>query len=320
MLAQLEKEASLYSSWITETKRQLVQTMDEGTLEIIEDYDEDKEKAWREKHRENVRKYRQKLAKEKIENLENKNNSSKAAAEEDQEAFWSRLDELELEEDLMEAQMSLEDIKLTTLTKLSKKSSENQSNSTTVDTKRRVSRIANSVKLQDLNREHSDQDVVVPRNKRIVINTDNNQVHKIKKDNFSDKDRAFDPIMIKFAHSSVLGKSSVTSGNGSQDLSNMTPAQLVDSIIISKTEKVPKSILKASKNPASMTDLNFNNSCKMNVQHERKTTRTMIGEETLAHKVVEKKVIVPEPSFDNANHELTRPISLFKMKKMMGNR
>lgn len=56
--------------------------------EIIEPYNEDDDKAWRDKHRENVRKYKQ------------SNESKEVSENTTEEELWNRLEELELQEEL----------------------------------------------------------------------------------------------------------------------------------------------------------------------------------------------------------------------------
>lgn len=103
MLEDLEKEVKMYKSWQREAE-QLGQ--DENLLEIREPYNEEEENKWREKHRDRVKQEKQQslskqAAKANIKNSSNDNDDN----------FWQRLDELELEEELdahLEAQEGLE--------------------------------------------------------------------------------------------------------------------------------------------------------------------------------------------------------------------
>lgn len=99
----MEKERELYNSWKIEAERQMVETLGDGTIEIIEEYDEVKEKKWRNTHREKVRKHHQELARQRqaLQTSAVVNNLGKTAEE---EKLWTRLDALELEEEFMEAQ------------------------------------------------------------------------------------------------------------------------------------------------------------------------------------------------------------------------
>lgn len=87
----------MYKSWQREAE-QLGQ--DENLLEIREPYNEEEENKWREKHRDRVKQEKQSLSKQAAKNSSN-----------DDDNFWQRLDELELEEELdahLEAQEGLE--------------------------------------------------------------------------------------------------------------------------------------------------------------------------------------------------------------------
>ena len=103
MLEDLEKEVKMYKSWQREAE-QLGQ--DENLLEIREPYNEEEENKWREKHRDRVKQEKkQSLSKQAAKaNIKNSSNDN-------DEKFWQRLDELELEEELdahLEAQEGLE--------------------------------------------------------------------------------------------------------------------------------------------------------------------------------------------------------------------
>lgn len=82
----------MINNWKQEAERQLVETIGEGTVEIREDYDEEYEKRWQEKHRESVRRYHHQRAKERLEAKQEKNKENGE--------LWSRLDELEIQEEL----------------------------------------------------------------------------------------------------------------------------------------------------------------------------------------------------------------------------
>jgi len=103
MLEDLEKEVKMYKSWQREAE-QLGQ--DENLLEIREPYNEDEENKWREKHRDRVKQEKQSLSKQAAKpNIKNSSNDN-------DDNFWQRLDELELEEELdahLEAQEGSEE-------------------------------------------------------------------------------------------------------------------------------------------------------------------------------------------------------------------
>ncbi len=80
MLDKLMEERKLLEGWKKESEK-----IEEG-VEIREEYEEEMEKKWREKHKESVRKEKQ----------------SRVKDDEDNQALWDRLDELELEEELNE--------------------------------------------------------------------------------------------------------------------------------------------------------------------------------------------------------------------------
>ena len=82
MIDDLAKESKLYQSWLQEESK----FSPDGTQEIIEEYDEEKENDWRVAHRERVKA-------EKLANLDEHGFV-------DDEDLWQRLDELELEEEL----------------------------------------------------------------------------------------------------------------------------------------------------------------------------------------------------------------------------
>ena len=83
MLDDLDKESKLYQSWLQEESK----FSSDGTQEIIEEYDEEREIEWRIAHRERVKA-------EKI------NRDQQDFVDEDNSDLWQRLDELELEEEL----------------------------------------------------------------------------------------------------------------------------------------------------------------------------------------------------------------------------
>lgn len=85
MLDGLEKESKLYRSWLQETSKIDTEIKEDATKDIIEEYDEEKEKQWRIKHRERVRK-------EKI--------LGTKSADDDDAEYFRKLDELEVEEEL----------------------------------------------------------------------------------------------------------------------------------------------------------------------------------------------------------------------------
>ena len=86
MLDGQDKESKLYRSWLQEASKIDTEIKEDGTKDIIEDYDEEKEKQWRIEHRERVKK-------EKI----------LGTSQDDDDEFeklLERLDELEVEEEL----------------------------------------------------------------------------------------------------------------------------------------------------------------------------------------------------------------------------
>lgn len=89
----LKKEVDLINNWKQEAERQLVETIGEGTVEIREDYDEEYENRWKVLHRENLRRYHQQNAKKRAEAKNEK-------VDDDDADLWTRLDELELQEEL----------------------------------------------------------------------------------------------------------------------------------------------------------------------------------------------------------------------------
>lgn len=86
----------------------MVETLGDGTIEIVEDYDEQVEAQWRKDHREKVRKHHQDLAKARASSATSScvNNVGQTPEE---EKLWTRLDALELEEEFMEAQAIYEE-------------------------------------------------------------------------------------------------------------------------------------------------------------------------------------------------------------------
>ncbi|XP_071438749.1 unconventional prefoldin RPB5 interactor [Hetaerina americana] len=91
LLIDIEKERELIKTW-RGTTQELFQSPGENAREIYEEYDEKKEKEWREIHRENVRKHFVDLA--KLRNQENKTESDH------EEALQRRLDDLEKLEEM----------------------------------------------------------------------------------------------------------------------------------------------------------------------------------------------------------------------------
>ena len=93
----------MYKSWQREAE-QLGQ--DENLLEIREPYNEEEENKWREKHRDRVKQEKQQSLSKQAAKANVKNSSN-----DNDDNFWQRLDELELEEELdahLEAQEGLE--------------------------------------------------------------------------------------------------------------------------------------------------------------------------------------------------------------------
>lgn len=91
MLKQFEKE----KAWLvnkTDVPKMYDIFGNEGRQEIIEDYDEEQEKAWRERHREKVKQYRKNLEKERLLEKESQTNSD--------DEYWQRLELLEIQEEL----------------------------------------------------------------------------------------------------------------------------------------------------------------------------------------------------------------------------
>jgi hypothetical protein len=104
-LHKLEKERELYNAWKFEAERQMVETLGEGTIEIMEEYDEEREMEWRKQHRESVKNYHQKRA----EARKNAGSEGNTQPEKTETELWTRLDALELEEEFMEAQAAYEE-------------------------------------------------------------------------------------------------------------------------------------------------------------------------------------------------------------------
>ncbi|XP_014259648.1 unconventional prefoldin RPB5 interactor-like protein [Cimex lectularius] len=93
MLDKIKKERELLENNLNVPKK-LEAFGNEERQEIIEPYDEESEKSWREKHKESVRAHKQKLAE-----LRNKIKESKGNTEED---IMKHLDLLEMQEELEE--------------------------------------------------------------------------------------------------------------------------------------------------------------------------------------------------------------------------
>lgn len=88
----LEKQISFSKDNVYETQGQ----------EIIESYTEEEDKAWRERHRENLRKYKQEM--------KNKNEEQITEEYMSDEDLWTRLEELELQEELESELQELNEI------------------------------------------------------------------------------------------------------------------------------------------------------------------------------------------------------------------
>jgi len=89
MLENLNKEVKLYKSWLHEAKQ--LGKDQENLLEIREPYNEDEESKWRIQHRDRVKNER--LLASKAATSDDKSTTN-------EDSFWKRLDELELEEEL----------------------------------------------------------------------------------------------------------------------------------------------------------------------------------------------------------------------------
>ncbi|CAL1278555.1 unnamed protein product [Larinioides sclopetarius] len=95
MLADLEKEKEQYHNWMNYIDE--VSANSEGLIEIVEKYDDEEEKRWREQHAKNVKAHRQKLARER------KNSNGESTASNSDDEYRQRLESLELTEEDSEA-------------------------------------------------------------------------------------------------------------------------------------------------------------------------------------------------------------------------
>ncbi|KAF8794075.1 unconventional prefoldin RPB5 interactor-like [Argiope bruennichi] len=91
MLADLDKEKEQYHNWMNYIDE--VSANNEGLIEIVEKYDDEEEKRWREQHAKNVKAYRQKLARER------KNSTGESTASNSDDEYRQRLESLELTEE-----------------------------------------------------------------------------------------------------------------------------------------------------------------------------------------------------------------------------
>lgn len=90
MLEDLEKEKEQYHNWMNYIDEV---SANEGLIEIVEKYDDDEERKWREQHAKNMKAYRQQLAREQ-------KNSGESTSDDD---YLNRLENLELTEEEFEA-------------------------------------------------------------------------------------------------------------------------------------------------------------------------------------------------------------------------
>lgn len=273
----LKKERELINNWKQEAERQLVETIGEGTVEIREDYDEDYEKHWKEKHRDSVRRYHQQKAKERLEAQQEKNNVKND--------MWTRLDELEIQEEL-ESYLEEESI---TDDQLNNKiqqtlAPENQPPTRNykpneVETKNTLKQSSTVSTLQEKTEKPSTNPPAI--GKRVKFSTDN-IVHNISEDrSFANQDTdthikplattlqtgftddntmssypCFEPIMIRFRHSSLaeMGEDEDANTSGTEEEDNKyqivaSPGEIVKvfgptSVSAISNKPSPKSILK----------------------------------------------------------------------------
>ncbi|XP_022248657.1 unconventional prefoldin RPB5 interactor 1-like isoform X2 [Limulus polyphemus] len=100
MLSDLHKEKEQFQNWISYTTE--IQG-DEDAVEIMEEYNPEKEKIWREQHRKNVKAYHRQLAEERQKQKQTEENNltqdeNKLDINDDKE-LWAYLDVLEEQED-----------------------------------------------------------------------------------------------------------------------------------------------------------------------------------------------------------------------------
>lgn len=89
MLDQLNQERTHLQNWLQFSKKMAEEGDNQDFVEIIEDYDEEKEKKWREMHKERVRQH--KLSKNESDEVVDEN-------------LFRRLDELEIKENTVQTQ------------------------------------------------------------------------------------------------------------------------------------------------------------------------------------------------------------------------
>ena len=82
MLEELNKERTHLQNWLEFSKKMAQETQSEDFVEIIEEYDEQKEKEWREEHRRKLKEYKQ----------------SKKSENRDDPELFKRLEDLEIKE------------------------------------------------------------------------------------------------------------------------------------------------------------------------------------------------------------------------------
>ncbi|XP_076340512.1 uncharacterized protein LOC143241002 [Tachypleus tridentatus] len=100
MLSDLHKEKEQFQNWISYTTE--IQG-DEDAVEIMEEYNPEKEKIWREQHRKNVKAYHRQLAEERRKREETEESNLTPAENKvdsnNEKVLWAHLDVLEKQED-----------------------------------------------------------------------------------------------------------------------------------------------------------------------------------------------------------------------------
>lgn len=275
----LRKERELINNWKQEAERQLVETIGDGTVEIREDYNEDYERHWQEQHRESVRRHHQQLAKQRREAKQEKSQSVGDAE------LWVRLEELEIQEELQDY-VERENISEEKSANISKTLTQATSHSNPRNAAVKDTEVSNSSAAAPVS-ENSASDnktevapsAPAPKGKKVKFSADT-IVHDISNDinyenqesynqekstsstvGFTDESTTqtypcFDPIMIRFRHSSPadIGDDEDANASGTEEEDHTSqivasPGEIVKvfgptSISAISTKPLPKSILK----------------------------------------------------------------------------
>ncbi|CAG7817047.1 unnamed protein product [Allacma fusca] len=96
-LEEQQQEADRLENWKSSLTKLIVESMENDSLEIVEEVNDDDYGRMAEEHRENVKRHHVNIAKERSE-------KSPEELQEENEKFWARLEELELEEEMMQAE------------------------------------------------------------------------------------------------------------------------------------------------------------------------------------------------------------------------